>query len=202
MRCRGPQDRGLLFTRDDDIRIVDLEGEGELEGGYHIPQEFPIHAELMRARPEVGAVVHAHPPSVLVAGLTDIVLRPVFGAYDIPAARMALDGVPVFPRGVLIRTPALGREMVHAMGNAPVCLLRGHGVATTGVSVEQAVVRALRLEELARVSVELARVRAEVPDLPDRDLAELPDLGPDFNDTSVWRHHVGRLELAGLAGCR
>jgi ribulose-5-phosphate 4-epimerase/fuculose-1-phosphate aldolase len=199
MRCRGPEDRGLLFTGDHDVRLVDFDGHGDLDGGYAVPNEFPIHAELMRARPEVQSVVHAHPRSVLIAGLAGVPLRPVFGAYNIPALRMARDGVPVYPRGVLIRTPELGREMVEAMGEAPVCLLSGHGVTTAGSSVEQAVVRALNLEVLARVSVELARVGSEVAELPARDMQELPDLGPAFNDLSVWRHHVGRLEHAGLA---
>lgn len=199
VRCRGPEDRGLLFTTEQDIRLVDLDGHGELDGGFAVPNELPIHAEVLRARPEVSAVVHAHPPSVLIAGLADVALRPVFGAYNIPALRMALDGVPVYPRGVLIRRPDLAREMVEAMGDSPVCVLRGHGVTTVGDSVEQAVVRALNLDVLARVSVELARLGGDVKDLPAADVGELPDLGSAFNDLSVWRHHVGRLELAGLA---
>jgi 3,4-dihydroxyphthalate decarboxylase len=56
----------------------------------------------------------------------------------------------------------------------------------------------LNLEALARVSVDLARLGVEVPELPAEDRAELPDLGSAFNDQSVWRHHVGRLEHAGL----
>jgi ribulose-5-phosphate 4-epimerase/fuculose-1-phosphate aldolase len=198
VRCRGPHDRGLLFTRDDDVRIVDLDGGGELDGGYAVPNELPIHAELMRARPEVQSVVHAHPPSVLVAGLSGVPLRPVFGAYNIPAFRMAADGVAVYPRAVLVRTPELARDMVEATAGADVCVLRGHGATATGDSVQQAVVRMLNLEALARVSLELARLGAEVPDLPAEDRAELPDLGSAFNDQSVWRHHVGRLEHAGL----
>jgi ribulose-5-phosphate 4-epimerase/fuculose-1-phosphate aldolase len=198
VRCRGPEERGLLFTRDEDIRLVDLEGEGEL-GGYALPNEFPIHAELLKARPEVDAVVHAHPPAVLVAGLAGVPMRPVFGAYNIPASVMASDGVPVYPRAVLIRTAALGQEMVAAMGKAPVCLLRGHGATAVGSSVEQAVVRALNLEALARVCVEISRVGSEVVDIAAEDAQELPDLGSSFNDTLLWRHHLARLEHAGLA---
>src|SRR5919197_4458314 len=198
VRCRGPADRGLLFTEPSDVRLVDFDGRGELDGGYAVPNELPIHAELLRARPEVTAVVHAHPPSVLVAGLAGVRLRPVFGAYNIPATRLALDGVPVYRRAVLIRRPDLGREMVAAMGDSPVCMLYGHGVTTVGESVEQAVVQALNLDALARVSLDVARVGGRPPDLPSEDIAELPDLGSAFNDASVWRHHVARLEHAGL----
>src|SRR5258706_8293962 len=93
VRCRGPREQGLLFTLDADIRLVDLDGRGEADGGWAVPSELPIHAELLRARPDVDSVVHCHPPSVLVAGLADVALRPVFGAFNIPAARLALDGV-------------------------------------------------------------------------------------------------------------
>jgi ribulose-5-phosphate 4-epimerase/fuculose-1-phosphate aldolase len=194
VRCRGPRERGLLFTRVEDVHATDLDGAGELGGGYRVPNELPIHTELMRARPDVGAVVHVHPPSVVAADLAGLPMRPVFGAYDIPGYRMARAGVPVYPRAVLVRTPALGRELVEAMGEAGVCVLRGHGIATVGRSVEQAVVRALTLARLARLTLELARLGA-VPDVvPDKDALELPDLGGDFNDLTVWNHHVARVE--------
>ncbi|BCB90293.1 class II aldolase/adducin family protein [Phytohabitans suffuscus] len=202
VRCRGPREEGLLFTREGDVREVDLDGRGDLPDGYAVPNELPIHGELLRARPDVDAVVHCHPPSVLLAGVEEIPLRPVFGAYHIPAARMAAAGVPVYPRAVLVRRPDLGRELVAAMGQATVCVMKGHGITAVGSgphAVQQAVVRALALDVLARVSVDRARLGDRATDLPPDDLAELPDLGGPFNDLTMWRHHVARLRLAGLA---
>ncbi len=198
VRCRGPHERGLRFTTSDDVRLVDLDGAGELDGGYAVPHELPIHAEVFRARPHARAVVHVHPPAVLLAGLADIPLRPVFGAYNVPALRMAVRGVPVFPRSVLIRRRDLGREMVESMGDGDVCVLRGHGVTAVGDSVPQAVVRALNLDLLARVSIDLARLGATPETLPAEDLDELPDLGPGFNDDNMWRYHVALLAQEGL----
>lgn len=199
IRCRGAHEHGLMFTTDDDIRRTDLRGTiiGSAEG-YTVPNELPIHGELMRARPEVNAVVHAHPPSVLLCGLAGLELRPVFGSYNIPATRMALDGIPVYGRSVLIRRPELAREMIAAMGDRPVCVLRGHGVTVTGASVEEAVVRALNLNALATVTLELARLGAEVDVVPEEDVAELPDLGSAFNDLAVWRYHLAKLAARGL----
>jgi 3,4-dihydroxyphthalate decarboxylase len=199
LRCRGPLDRGLLFTVPDDIRVVDLDGRGELDGGYAVPNEFPIHSELLRARAGVNAVVHAHPRDVVIADLGGVELRQVFGAYNIPASHLAHRGVPVYPRAVLVRTPELGRAVAQAMGDADVCVLRGHGIVTSGESVAQATMRALDLTELSRISVELASLRAATDSVPDGDHAELPDLGSSFNDASRWRHYAGRLEVAGLA---
>lgn len=202
VRCRGPEEEGLLFTLDRDVHLMDFDGDGDTPAGWAVPNELPIHGEVLRARPDVDAVVHCHPPSVLLAGVEEVPLRPVFGAYHIPAARLALDGIPVYPRAVLVRRPELGRELVAAMGSSPVCIMRGHGIATVGsgaYAIEQAVVRALTLDVLARVSIERVRLGDRAADLTPEDVAELPDLGSSFNDRNVWRHHVARLRLAGLA---
>jgi ribulose-5-phosphate 4-epimerase/fuculose-1-phosphate aldolase len=188
-----------LFTETDDVRVVDLNGRGELDGGYAVPNEFHIHTELFRARPDVQAVVHAHPREVMVADLAGIGLRQVFGAYNIPASRLAHDGIPVYPRSVLVRTPELGRAVAAAVGSATVCLLRGHGIVTVGESVEQATLRALDLVELARITTEVAVLGGRPAVLSEDDRRELPDLGSVFNDLSRWRHYAGRLEVAGLS---
>lgn len=203
VRCRGPREEGLFLTQPADVREVDLDGrpvDGDL-AGWSVPNELPIHAEVLRARPDVDAVVHCHPPSVLLAGLEGVPLRPVFGAYHIPAARMALDGVPVYPRSVLVRRPELGREVAAALGGSPVLVMRGHGITAVGSgphAVEQAVVRALALDVLARVSLESARLGGRAPELTPEDVAELPDLGGAFNDVMLFGHHLARLRHEGL----
>lgn len=199
LRCRGSEDRGLLFTVPDDIRVVDLDGHGELDGGYGAPNEFHIHTELFRARPEIQAVVHAHPRDVMIADLAGIELRQLFGAYNIPASRLARRSVPIYPRSVLVRTPELGRAVVAAIGNSDACLLRGHGIVTTGESVQQATMRALDLSELSRISSQVALLGGHPQSVPDEDWQELPDLGSSFNDLSRWRNYAGRLQTAGLS---
>jgi ribulose-5-phosphate 4-epimerase/fuculose-1-phosphate aldolase len=198
VRCRGPRESGLLFSTPDDVHLVRLDGSHDLPPGYSVPGELPIHTETLRRRPDVTAVVHAHPPAVVTADLAGLALRPVVGAYNIPAARMARAGIPVYPRGVLIRRAALAAEMLAAMGDAPACVLRGHGVTTTGASIAEAVISALNLESLARVILSAAQAGGRPSDLADADLAELPDLGATLNTQHVWRYHLARLEHAGL----
>src|SRR3954447_21367818 len=202
VRCRGPREEGLFLTLPADVREVDLDGRA-LDGdpGWAVPNELPIHAEILRDRPDVDAVVHCHPPSVLLAGLEGVPLRPIVGAYHLPAARLALEGVPVYPRSVLVRRPDLGREVAAALGHSPVLVMRGHGITTVGAgphAVEQAVCRALALDALARVNVESARLGGRAPELPPEDVAELPDLGGSFNDVMLFRHHLARLRHEGL----
>ncbi len=203
VRCRGPQDEGLLFTVAADVREVDLATApgARDEAGWAAPNELPIHIEILRARPDVDAVVHCHPPATLLVGIEGINLRPIAGAYDIPAARLALEGVPVYPRPVLVRRPDLGREVAAALGGASVLLLRGHGAVTVGSglhAVEQAVCRALALESLARVSLADHQSGSRAVELTDADVAELPDLGGAFTDVMMFRHHLARLRHDGL----
>ena len=118
VRCRGPHERGVARTTAADIRHVDLDGtRSEAMDGWQVPKELPIHTRLLAQRPEMAAVVHAHPPAALIAGLAGLELRAVFGAYNIPAMRLALDGVPVYDRPILITRNELADEMLAAMGD-------------------------------------------------------------------------------------
>ena len=194
VRCRGEDERGLRRTHPGEVWRVSLDGSAvDVPDGFKAPSELPIHTELMRARPDVGAVVHAHPPAALLAGLAGLEPRPVFGAYNIPAMRLAFDGVPVFPRPVLITRRELAAEMVDAMAGADVCLLRGHGITVAAPTVESAVVAAINLNVLLEVTVQLARLGARPPAVAARDLAELPDLGSAFNDRMTWQALVAEL---------
>jgi len=194
IRCRGPNERGLGKTRAEEIRRVTLDGVPvDLPDGYSAPKELPLHAELLRARPELGAVVHAHPRSALLCGLAELEPRAVFGAYNIPAARMAQEGIPVFPRPVLISRSDLARELVDAMGGSDVCILRGHGVAVGGRSVQEATVTTVDLDTLLAVTVQLATLGAAPPELTRGDRQELPDLGSAFHTELGWRALVADL---------
>jgi ribulose-5-phosphate 4-epimerase/fuculose-1-phosphate aldolase len=199
VRCRGPEERGLLFTTPADVHLVPLDGPAELPGGYQVPSELPIHAEVLRHRADVQAVIHAHAPFVVMADLAGLRLLPIIGSYNIPAMRLAQRGIPVYPRAVLIRRSELAAEMLAAMQDAPVCVLRGHGVTTTGGTVAEAVLRALSLESLARITLGVAQAGGEPEVLPPGDIAELPDLGATLNEEHLWRYHLARLEHAGLA---
>ncbi|ABK05805.1 MULTISPECIES: class II aldolase/adducin family protein [Micrococcaceae] len=200
VRCRGPQERGLAFTEASDIRLVDLDGnpaaEGELEGGYAVPNELPLHTELLRQRSDINAVVHAHPPRVVAADLAGLGVRPIVGAFDIPGTRLAAGGVPVYPRGVLVRNRQLAAEMLHAMGDRPIVLLRGHGLTSAAETVEQAVLQAISVDTLAGLSLQVTASGGELADLPESDMAELPDLGGSFNTQTAWRHELARLKAA------
>ena len=196
IRCRSDSDDGVAFTRPSDIRLVRFDGTagaaGELDG-YRVPNELPIHVETMAANRERVAVAHLHPQTTVAADLAGFEIRPVYGAYDIPGAWLARGGVPVYRRAVLIRTSALGKEMVAAMGDRPVVICRGHGIASAARTVQEAVLQAISVNELARMSLLVAAAGGTLRLHRRRRLRRSAGPGPRFTATAAWRYEVARL---------
>jgi ribulose-5-phosphate 4-epimerase/fuculose-1-phosphate aldolase len=189
LRCRRlPIDPGVEFTVLEDIRRLKLDGKGwDVIDGYELPGEFAIHSEIYKARPEVMAVVHGHPHASLMCGIAGLPFQPVIGAYDPGMLDLALHPVPVFPRAVLVRTPELGQQLVAAMGDAKVCLLRGHGVVTVGASVPEATMRAVKLEAMSALTLELHQIGRSPTLLSDLDIAEtMPSWTPREATFLYW----------------
>ncbi|MGI9615309.1 MAG: class II aldolase/adducin family protein [Acidimicrobiales bacterium] len=202
VRCRGPEEAGLAFTLPSDVRLVEQSSARIVDDpseAYTPPSELPLHLAVLRAQPKTKAVVHAHPQDVVAASLAALELVPCVGAYNIPAARLAKAGIPTHPRSVLIRTERLAAEMAASMGGAAAVVLTGHGLVTAGSSVADAVLRALDVQTLARLTLAVNAVGKNTESIPDADFAELPDLGSGFNEITLWRHHVAALTADGLA---
>jgi ribulose-5-phosphate 4-epimerase/fuculose-1-phosphate aldolase len=197
VRCRSDDDTGVAFTRPSDIRLIRFDGsagaDGELDG-YRVPNELPIHVETMLADSRHRAVAHLHPPAVVTADLAGIQIRPIYGAHDIAGAWLARGGVPVYQRAVLIRNSALGKDMVAAMRGRPVVICRGHGITSAAATVQQAVLQAISLDALARMSLRVRAAGGTLRDIDDADWEHLPDLGPGFTAEAAWRHEVARLD--------
>jgi 3,4-dihydroxyphthalate decarboxylase len=83
--------------------------------------------------------------------------------------------------------------MVRSMADRPVVVLRAHGLTSAAATVEQAVLQAISVDGLARLSLRIVSAGGTLADLPDADMAELPDLGAGFNTDTAWRHELARL---------
>lgn len=199
IRSRGPEDRGLFLATPEEICLFDYDGNlVEDDRGFQRPRELPLHGETLRKRQDVNVVLHAHPPAVLVAALSKLDLVPCFGAFNIPAAQLAADGIPVHPRSVLISTKELADEMLDSLAGRKACVLKGHGITVTGTSIEQALLRALYVNTLAKVTLEVAQAGGRTSPIPSDDLDLLPDLGGSFNDMGGWRYYLAKLNREGL----
>ena len=174
IRARGPAESGVRYTNEDEITEIGLDGKpvAGLRQGLRTPSEVFIHTEIYRARPEVNAVVHLHPPTVVMFTICDVPLLPIFGAYDPQGLGLALEQPPTFDSSVLINTPELGRKLTATIGGNRACLMRGHGITTATDSVEEAAIVALSLNELAAMNYQ-ARLLGNPRPISEEDQREL-----------------------------
>ena len=153
-----------LVTKDD-ILEFDQDSKPVDQQGRPMYSERFIHGEIYRAHPDVQAVVHAHAPSVIPFGVTNVPLRPL-----IHTAGFLPDVVPVFEirnaagpdNGMLVQNAAIGAALANTLGISPVVLMRGHGMAVVGPSVRHAVYRAIYTQLNAQVELEALKLGSPV----------------------------------------
>lgn len=149
MKRRGP---GLGELRDErDFLLVGWSGE-VLAGEGRRHSEWPLHTEILRARPDLNASAHTHPEFATLLTSTDAEL-PMF-TQD--AMRVAALGVARFEENPdLVRTREGGASVARAMGGARIVLLRNHGVSIFAESVPLLALAGVFLERAARAFVTL-----------------------------------------------
>ena len=139
IKAHGMEGAPVSYMEPEDLCIVDMNGKF-VEGreGLAPPTEVFIHTEVLRARPELNSVIHMHPQNIVAYTIAEKPLLPIIGAYNPSALRLITDGLPTYPRSILISSQERGVDLVKAMGNARICLMRGHGITSAGASVEEA----------------------------------------------------------------
>jgi L-ribulose-5-phosphate 4-epimerase len=124
------------------VHLVDWDGQ-VVEGAGHPHSEYPIHTEIMRARPEVNGVVHTHSSHAVALAASGTTLLPVSHAanFFVPPE------VPRFTHTAdLIMTTELGKQVALELGDAGAMFLVNHGIVTVGRSLQHATVAAILLE--------------------------------------------------------
>ena len=158
--CKG-------YLSAEDVVVTDLEGR---TAGGRASSEVLMHAAVYRARPDVRAVVHAHPPVATGFAVAGVALdRPLLAEPVV-----TLGPVPIVPFG----TPSTGdlaRQVEQAIGRAHALLLANHGALTVGETLWRAWERMETLEQLARVAL-AARLVGQPRELVGDALASLEAL--------------------------
>ena len=143
----------------DELLLVDL--EGQVHVGFGQPSsEMPMHLALYTYRPDIFAVIHAHPPlatALTVAGYT-------LDSTLLPESVVALGEVPTVPYQ-MPTTPQFAHAVGAAMRHAEAALLEQHGSVTVGTSLQMAFNRMEIVERVAQVFY-LAKTLGGVRQLP------------------------------------
>jgi 3,4-dihydroxyphthalate decarboxylase len=153
IKARGPEESGLRFVGARDIITVDFNGKKVAgDDGLDVPQEVFIHTWLYKTRPDVQCVVHVHPLTVVLFTICNKPLQPLYGAYDPSGLRLLVEGLATYPRSITVSSEKLGEEFARAMGDKQACLMRGHGITSSGPNVEEATLTAIKLNDAAVIN--------------------------------------------------
>jgi L-fuculose-phosphate aldolase len=178
----------------DDVIELDLShDEVRLTPEMHL--EDVLHTEVYKARPDVGAVVHGHPPFVTAFAATGATLEML--THD---SVLFSDGLAVFEETPeMITESAEGRAVADSLGDKRAVILRNHGVLVVGKTVPWAVLTALTLERAIRlqsIARTLGTLRPIAPDRARQMVAE------KYQDRFVeeycgaWTRRLERLDAA------
>ena len=182
---------GLEEVTEKDILVLGLDG-AVLAGAGKRHTEYPIHTEIMRARPDVMAVVHTHPIHSVAFAARGLTLRPAGheGCFFWPPE------VPVFDEFTdLVRTREQGEAVARRLGDRPGMFLRNHGIAVAERSLQWATCAAILLEKAAQVQL-LAQPSGDVTFVhtSEDEAVQKRRIWFDESIAAMWRYYARGLE--------
>jgi L-fuculose-phosphate aldolase len=120
---------------------------GETVGTGRPSSEWAMHLACYRARPEVTAVVHTHPPLTIGVISAGVPIEPLFPDFAVllPTTKVLDYIIPT--------TQELATAVEDAARSTDAILLRNHGVVTLGKTLREAYYRSELLETSARILV-------------------------------------------------
>jgi HCOMODA/2-hydroxy-3-carboxy-muconic semialdehyde decarboxylase len=137
----------LAFVQPEEIETCDFAGNKLTRNSPQgAPNELFLHAAVYQARPEVMAIARTQSPWCEVFGIRLEAVEPVHDFGAILKGRTAVLDDPL-----LGDVPHIGQALVKKLGDRNAILLRGNGNVVLGRSVQEAVVRAVFLDESARL---------------------------------------------------
>lgn len=180
-----------------DIREYDLESVDC--GGDDAPKGFLerfIHGAIYKARPDIGAVVHSHSPSVVPFGVAGVKMEAMFHN-----AAFLAKGVPVFDiaegfgaTDMLVSDHDKGDALADVLADKDIALMRAHGSVACGPNLQVAVFRAVYTEVSARIQHWSHALAAGGPLAPlseeEGALADVPNQTAGMRAWDLWRAEI------------
>lgn len=154
----------------EDFIVCDAAGK-IVHGEGHPNSEWPIHACIYGARPDVSSVLHSHSRLSRIFSLSRHKLRGLLTSSG-PEWQ---EGLPLYKGAGLITSLERGTKLAQVLGGKSAALLRGHGdvIATNGI--KRTVMKAITLKQNADVLHEVISHGGEVELWSQEELATWAD---------------------------
>ena len=170
--------KGMMTT--DDLVIVDSRGH-KVSGVRNVSSEIAMHLFIYRNRPDVGAVVHAHPPTATgfaAAGMpldSALCSEIVITLGTVPLANYETPG-----------TPELAEALAPLVGDHDAILMANHGVVTYGGDLLTAYMNMETVEHYAKIALVTHMLGKQQP-LSDTHVSKLREIRLKYHA----QNHVG-----------
>ena len=202
LSLRDPDGRGFWLKRNaiglgevrnaEDFVLVTYDGK-QIAGSGQCHSEWPIHSEILKARPDINVVAHTHPYNTCVFSATDGQLRPV----ALEASYFA-DPIPMFHgTGALVKTVPLGQELAGALGPALAVFMKNHGVTFCGPTVERAALVGIWLERACKAQLDVTASGLDWSSPgPESEAERNSQIWSDTNDVHIehsWGYYTRKL---------
>ncbi len=132
--------------KESQLLVTDLEGK-VLAGRGKPSSEIKMHLYTYKMRPDIKAIVHAHPPFATAFAAAGLDLR----APLLPEVVLTVGPVPLAPYATP-STEEVPRSIAPLIKKHQALLLANHGVLALGRNLEEALQRMERVEHLAKIS--------------------------------------------------
>ena len=126
-------------------QIVYMHLDGNHDPAQRPSSEWRFHRDILKARPEVNAIVHAHPPYSTMLAIMGMEIPPVHYMVAVAGG----DTIRCAPYATF-GTQELSEYAVRALEGRLACLLAHHGMIAAGPSLAKAMWLAVEVETLAR----------------------------------------------------
>lgn len=160
-------DKGTLKAKT--IGQVSISGEN-LTPEFKLSMETKMHLEVYKTRPDVSAIVHAHPIFATSYAGTDLKIN-----TNISGESRALIGDLVYAEYALMGTEELALKVANCCKKGNVIIMQNHGVLTVGKTLFEAYDRIEVLEAAAKISY-ITEMLGKRKELDEKQIKEIDDL--------------------------
>jgi len=170
----------------DSMLVVDYDRKVIGDDGQP-PSELPIHLEILKARPDVQAVLHSHMELAIAFTMME-------GMKLLPMRARATrwkSGIPTDPDPSHIKLPEQGRALAKTLGPHHAVLMRAHGLTLVAESAQALFVDAVHFKENAMAQMQALQAGAKPLPLTEAEIEQIKKMEMrDWHIKKLWNYYI------------